>query len=63
MILDELKSQLKEQIKAAADTEEAARAALRKAEIQLAYVRGQLDALNMLQVEEPIYSEGQDSPA
>lgn len=62
-MLEEIKAQLREQIKAAADTEEAARVALRKAEIQLAYVRGQLDALNQLTIERPLYSEGQDSPA
>jgi hypothetical protein len=63
MTLDDIKRQLKDEIKVAADAEEAARAALRRAEIQLAYVRGQFDALNQIQAEQPIYSEGEDPPA
>lgn len=63
MTLDELRQQLVEQVGQAEQAEDAARAALRRAEIQTAFVRGQLAGLSMITIEEkPAYSEGQDPP-
>lgn len=60
MILDELKHQLRQQIEAKAADVEAKKQALRTAEIDLAFLQGQLHGLNQIQIVEPVYSSGED---
>lgn len=63
MTLDELKQQLAAQLEQAEQDEDAARASLRRAELQTAFLRGQLAGLNSIRIEElPAYSEGGDAP-
>jgi len=64
MTLDELRQQLGDQLAQAEQAEDAARAALRRAELDAAFLRGQLAGLARITVEErPAYSEGADPPA
>jgi hypothetical protein len=59
MTLEELKAQLQQQIEQASAGVAAKQAALRQAEIDLAFLQGQLHGLNQIRIEEkPIYSNG-----
>ena len=62
MTLEELRRQLHEQIEAASTDVEVKRSALRLAEINLAFLQGQLHSLNQIRIEEqPIYSSGEEN--
>lgn len=62
MTLDELKQLLAEQLAAAEQAEDAARAALRRAELKTAELRGQLIGLSRITVGElPAYKEGAEA--
>ena len=64
MTLDDLRRELADQLTQAEQAEDAARAALRRAELDAAFLRGQLAGLARIAVEEqPTYSEGADPPA
>jgi len=61
MTLQELKAQIQQQIEVKAADVEAMRQALRQAEINLAFLQGQLHGLNQIRIEEqPIYSSSED---
>ena len=61
MTLDELKQSLQQQIEAATADVEHHTAELRKAEIKLAFLQGQLHGLNQIRIERPIYSSSDNS--
>ncbi len=64
MTLEELKQSLQEQITQAEETAAKAQVLLRQAEIDLAFLRGQLHGLNQIRIEQPIYSNGiEETPA
>jgi|GEM_PF-3254535 hypothetical protein len=56
MTLDELKQSLQQQIQTAMIDVNAKHAQLRQAEIDLAFLQGQLHGLSQIRIEEPIYS-------
>jgi hypothetical protein len=60
MTLEELKAQLQQQIQQAVTDVDAKRAALRQAEIDLAFLQGQLHGLNQIRIEMPVYSNGSE---
>lgn len=62
MTLDELKQSIKEQLEAADETVIKAQALCRQAEINQAFLRGQLHALNQIVIERPVYTDGVEEP-
>lgn len=64
MTVDELKKQITERIEQATIDTETKRQALRTAEIELAFLQGQLHMLNQIQIEErPVYTSGVNGQA
>lgn len=63
MTLAELKQQLQEKQDQLVGRVEGLRITLRQAEIDLAFAQGQLHALNMINITEPVYSNGAEDNA
>jgi hypothetical protein len=60
MTLEELKQSIKDQLEQADKTVIEAQAVFRQAEINQAFLRGQLHALNQIVIERPVYTDGQE---
>lgn len=58
MTLDDLKQSLQQQIEQSLADVTSKQSELRQAELNLAHLQGQLHALNMIQIKEPIYTNG-----